>query len=49
MKQIKIVKNHFKEVFQRKEEDKIKDIEPTEIKRPFTELEIRKSVSSLKK
>ena len=27
---------------------KIKDVEPTEMKRPFTEVEIRKSVSSLK-
>ena len=47
-KQIETVTNHFKEVFQRRGEDEIKDIEPTEMKRPFTELEIRKSVSRLK-
>ena len=47
-KQIQIVTNHFKGVFQRRREDEIKDIEPTEMKRPFTELEIRKSVSRLK-
>ena len=44
-KQRQIVTNHFKEV---RGEDKIKDIEPTEIKRPFTEVEIRKSESRLK-
>ena len=46
-KQIEIVINHFKEMFQRRE-DEIKDIEPTEMKGPFTEVEIRKSVSWLK-
>ena len=40
-KQIEIVTNHFKGVFQRRGEDEIKDIEPTEMKRPFTEIEIR--------
>ena len=44
-KQIEIVTNCFKEVFQIREEDEIKDIDPTEMKRPFTEVEIRKSVS----
>ena len=48
-KQIGIVTNHFKEVFQRRGEEKIKDKEPAEMKRPFTEAEIRKSVSRLKK
>ena len=47
-KQIEIVTNHLKEVFQRRGEDKIKDIESTEMKRPFTEVEIKKSVSRLK-
>ena len=47
-KQIETVTNHFKEVFQRRAEEEIKDIEPTEMKRPFTEVEIRKSVSRLK-
>ena len=47
-KQIEIVRNHFKEEFQRRGEEEIKDIDPTEIKRPFTEVEIRKSVSRLK-
>ena len=47
-KQIEVVTNHFKEVFQRRGEDEIKDIEPTEMKRQFTEVEIRKSVSKLK-
>ena len=35
-------------MFERKGEDEIKDIEPTEMKRPFTEVEIGKSVSRLK-
>ena len=35
-------------MFQRREKDEIKDIEPTEMKRPFTEVEIRKLVSRLK-
>ena len=35
-------------MFQRRGEDKIKDIEPTEMKSLFTEVEIRKSVSKLK-
>ena len=47
-KQVEIVTNHFKEVSQRRGEDEIKDLEPTEMKRPFTEVEIRKSVSRLK-
>ena len=34
-------------MFQRRE-DEIEDIEPTEMKRPFMEVEIRKSVSRLK-
>ena len=45
---IQAVTNHFKEVFQRRGEDEIKDIEPTEMKRQFTEVEIRKSLSRLK-
>ena len=48
-KQIEIVTNHFKEVFQRRGEDEIKDIEPTELKRQFPEVDIRKSVSKFKK
>ena len=47
-KKIVIVTNHFKEVFQRRREDEIKDIVPTEMKEPFKEVEIRKSVSRLK-
>ena len=47
-KQIEVVTNYFKEVLQRRGDDEIKDIEPTEMKRPFIELEIRKSVSRLK-
>ena len=47
-KQIEIVTNHFNEVFQRSGEDEIKDIEPTEMKRPFMGVELRKSVSRLK-
>ena len=47
-KQIAIITNHFKEVFQRRREEEIKDIESTEMKRPLTEVEIRKSVSWLK-
>ena len=43
-----LVTNHFKDVFQRRGEDGIKDIEPTEMKRPFTEVEIRKSVGRWK-
>ena len=35
-------------MLQRRGEDEIKDIEPTEMKRPFTEVELRKSVSRLK-
>ena len=42
-KETEIVTNHFKEVFWRRGEEEIKDIEPTEMKRPFTEVEIRKS------
>ena len=42
-----IVTNHFKEVFQRREEER-KDIEPTAMKRPFTQVEIRNSVSRWK-
>ena len=48
-KQIEIVTNHFKEVFQRRGGEVIKDIEPAEMKIPFTEVERRKSVSRLKK
>ena len=47
-KQIKIITNHFKQVLQRRGEEEMKDIEPTEMKRPFTEEEIRKSVSRLR-
>ena len=47
-RQIEIITNHFKEVFQRRGEQEIKDIEPTEMKRPLTEVEIRKSLSRLK-
>ena len=47
--QIKIVTNHFQEVFQRRWEEEIKYIEPKEMKRRYTEVEIRKSVSRLKK
>ena len=47
-KQIEIVTNHFKEIFQRREGAEIKDIEPRKMKRPFTEVEIRRSVSRLK-
>ena len=46
--QIEIVRDHFEEVFQRRGGDKMKDIEPTEMERPFTEVEITKSVSRLK-
>ena len=35
-KQIAIVTNHFKEEFQRRREDEIKDIEPTEMTKSFT-------------
>ena len=46
-KHIEFVTNNFKEVFQRREEE-IKDIEPTEMKKSFTEVKIRKSVCRLK-
>ena len=45
-KQIEIITNQFIEVFQRRGEKEIKGIEPAEIKRPFTEEEKRKSLSS---
>ena len=47
-KQVEVVANHFKEVFQGRRDDEIRDIEPTEMKRPFTEVETRKSMSRLK-
>ena len=47
-KQMEIITNHFKERFQGRVEEEIKEMEPTEMERPFTEENIRKSVSRLK-